>query len=277
MIKGFFKKIRKDKISIIFRKEVRELLKNKEILVTVILMPIIFSILIPMSMITLNFAEGQEIPEGDQVPEIFRNLATYWDESSDLQKVTIVQTNLYLAFLIMIPMIVPMAISSDSIAGEKERKTIEGLLAAPVTKEEILIGKALAAAVPSIVISWVAEIIYITITDIIVYNLMGSRLILPNLFAVIMFFLLMPTQTLLSTLLMTSFSSKAKGSREALQKSGFFAMPIIFLVSAVIFLPLLVHPALTLASEVILILLMFIILKRATKNFNRNKLLSVGS
>jgi ABC-type Na+ efflux pump permease subunit len=277
MSKEFFKRIRKDKIGIIFHKEIRELLRNKEILVTVILMPIVFSVLIPMSMITLNLADEQEIPEGDQVPEIFRNLATYWDESSDLQKVTIVQTNLYLAFLIMIPMIVPMAISSDSVAGEKERKTIEGLLAAPLTKEEILLGKALAAAVPSIVISWVAEIIYIIITDIIVYNLMDGRLILPNLFAAIMFFLLMPTQTLLSTLLMTSFSSKARGSREALQKSGFFAIPIIFLISALIFLPLIVHPALTLVSELIMIGMMFIILKRATKNFNRDKLLSVGS
>ena len=276
MVKEFFRKIRKEKIKVIFRKEVKELLKNKEILVTVIIMPIIFSLLIPMSMITLNLAEDQEIPEGDQVPEIFRNLASFWDESTDLQKVSIVQANLYLAFLIMIPMMVPMAISSDSVAGEKERKTIEGLLAAPITKEEILLGKALAAAVPSIVISWIAEIIYIISTDIILYNIIG-RIILPNLFAAIMFIFLMPTQTILSTLLMTSFSSKARGSREALQKSGFFAIPIIFIVSALIFLPLLVHPALTLVSEVILILLMFIILRRATKNFNRNKLLSVGS
>lgn len=276
MIKEFLRKIRKDKVKIIFLKEIKELLRNKEILVTVIIMPIVFSILIPTSMITLNFAEEQEIPEGDQVPEIFRNLAPFWDESTDLQKVSIVQANLYLAFLIMIPMMVPMAISSDSIAGEKERKTIEGLLAAPITKEEILIGKALAAAVPSIVISWIAEIIYIIFTDIVIHNIMG-RIILPNLFAVIMFFLLMPTQTLLSTLLMTSFSSKAKGSREALQKSGFFAMPIIFLISALIFLPLLVHPSLTLASEVIMVLLLLVFLRRATKNFNRNKLLSVGS
>lgn len=276
MIKEFLRKIRKDKVKIIFLKEIKELLRNKEILVTVIIMPIVFSILIPTSMITLNFAEEQEIPEGDQVPEIFRNLAPFWDESTDLQKVSIVQANLYLAFLIMIPMMVPMAISSDSIAGEKERKTIEGLLAAPITKEEILIGKALAAAVPSIVISWIAEIIYIIFTNIVIHNIMG-RIILPNLFAVIMFFLLMPTQTLLSTLLMTSFSSKAKGSREALQKSGFFAMPIIFLISALIFLPLLVHPSLTLASEVIMVLLLLVFLRRATKNFNRNKLLSVGS
>lgn len=276
MIKEFLRKIRKDKVKIIFLKEIKELLRNKEILVTVIIMPIVFSILIPTSMITLNFAEEQEIPEGDQVLEIFRNLAPFWDESTDLQKVSIVQANLYLAFLIMIPMMVPMAISSDSIAGEKERKTIEGLLAAPITKEEILIGKALAAAVPSIVISWIAEIIYIIFTNIVIHNIMG-RIILPNLFAVIMFFLLMPTQTLLSTLLMTSFSSKAKGSREALQKSGFFAMPIIFLISALIFLPLLVHPSLTLASEVIMVLLLLVFLRRATKNFNRNKLLSVGS
>ena len=47
MIKEFLRKIRKDKVKIIFLKEIKELLRNKEILVTVIIMPIVFSILIP--------------------------------------------------------------------------------------------------------------------------------------------------------------------------------------------------------------------------------------
>ncbi|MGC9778774.1 MAG: ABC transporter permease subunit [Candidatus Heimdallarchaeota archaeon] len=274
MTNRLFKRVRKNKITTIFRKEIREILKNKEILITIIIMPIVFSLLVPASMIALSLTDQSDISETDQAPDIFRNMTPYWDELNDLQKITILQANFYLAFLIMIPMIVPMAISSDSIAGEKERKTIEVLLASPVSEEEILLGKALAAAVPSIIISWVAEIIYIIFTNIVVFGIMG-RIVLPNIFAGIMFLFLIPTQTFLSTLLMTSISSRSRGAREALQKSGLIVTPYLLIISAIIFVPLLVHPLLTLASWFVLVLLTFLTLKITTKTFKRDKLLSL--
>lgn len=237
-------------------------------------MPIMFSVLIPASMVTLQFAESEETGEMDTIPDIFGNLAPYWDELNDLQKITLLQADMYLAFLIMIPLIVPMAISGDSIAGEKERKTIESLIAAPITETELFWGKVLAASAPSIVISWVAEIIYIIFTDAIIYNIMGGRIVLPDLFATLMFFLLMPTQTILSTLVMTTISSRSKGSREAMQKSGLLATPMIIFVSGIVFVPLLVHPLLCLVSELILIFLIYVVMKSAVKSFNREKLLS---
>ena len=261
----------------LFQKELKELLKNKEILVTIIIMPIIFALLVPASMITLNFADTSDIDDTDVGFDIFRNMAPYWDELDNLQKVTVIQSNFYLAFLIMIPMVVPMAISSDSIAGEKERKTIERLLAAPITNQELFIGKALAAAFPTIVISLVAEIVYIIFTDIILYDLMNQRIILPNIFSAVMFVLIIPAQTILTTLIMTAISSRSKGSREALQKSGIIAMPYIFLIATIVFLPMLVHPLLSIASGAIIIGICLLIFRVATNSFKRDKLLSVGS
>ncbi len=277
MAKRTSKKLRKEKIFLIFKKEFQELLRNKEILATIVIMPIIFAVLVPISMVTLQFTDQEDLGEENQLSDIFKNIAPNWDELNDLQRISLLQANMYLAFLIMIPMTVPMATSGDSIAGEKERQTIESLLAAPISETELFLGKALAASSLSIAISWVAEIIYIIFTDVILYDIMGGKLALPNTFAFLMFFLLMPTQTLLSTLIMTAISSRSKGSREAMQKGGLLATPLILFVSAIVFIPLIIHPLLCLASEGILIMLTLVILKAAVKGFNREKLLSVGS
>ena len=58
-------------------------------------------------------------------------------------------------FLVM-PVFVPILISSQSVAGEKERRTLEPLLASPVTAVELVAGKSLASLVPAVAISWVA-------------------------------------------------------------------------------------------------------------------------
>ena len=58
-------------------------------------------------------------------------------------------------FLVM-PVFVPILISSQSVAGEKERRTLEPLLASPVTAAELVAGKSLASLVPAVGISWVA-------------------------------------------------------------------------------------------------------------------------
>jgi ABC-type Na+ efflux pump permease subunit len=276
MAKKLFSNIRKEKVSTVFKKDLRELFKSKEIVLTLIIMPIVFAILVPSSMIALNFSEGMQ-DNNQEFLDVFSNISVYWPNLTDLQKTALVQVNLNLTFLLIIPMMVPMAICGDSIAGEKERKTIEGLLAAPISESEILLGKALASTLPTIVISWLAEIIYIIYTDIILYNLMGKRIILPNLFAVIMFFIIIPTQTIFSTVLMTRISSKSAGSKEALQRSSLVNIPFLLLSMALFFFPLFIHPLVCLGSATIMIVLTILTLLQAAKNINRDMLLTTSS
>jgi ABC-type Na+ efflux pump permease subunit len=57
-------------------------------------------------------------------------------------------------YLLLIPALVPSAIAAYAIVGEREQGTLEPVLTTPVRREEFLLGKALAALIPTIAISY---------------------------------------------------------------------------------------------------------------------------
>jgi ABC-type transport system involved in multi-copper enzyme maturation permease subunit len=56
--------------------------------------------------------------------------------------------------LMLIPLLIPVFIASSSVVGEREQGTLEPVLTTPVTREEILTGKAVAAAIPAICVAY---------------------------------------------------------------------------------------------------------------------------
>jgi ABC-type Na+ efflux pump permease subunit len=56
--------------------------------------------------------------------------------------------------LLIVPAIIPATIAAYSVVGERDQGTLEPLLTTPVRRGEILIGKALAAVVPSVAIGY---------------------------------------------------------------------------------------------------------------------------
>jgi ABC-type Na+ efflux pump permease subunit len=59
-----------------------------------------------------------------------------------------------LAYMLGIPAVVPAAVAAYSVVGERQQGTLEPVLTTPIRHEELLLGKALAALVPSLVISY---------------------------------------------------------------------------------------------------------------------------
>ena len=66
----------------------------------------------------------------------------------------------FMLLFMMLPLIIPATIASYSIVGEKTTRTLEPLLATPVTDLELLAGKGLAAAIPAILATWGAFLVY---------------------------------------------------------------------------------------------------------------------
>jgi ABC-type Na+ efflux pump permease subunit len=60
-----------------------------------------------------------------------------------------------LSFFFVIPAILPAAVAAYSVVGEREQGTLESLLVTPATDAELLRGKAIAAAAPTVLLSWV--------------------------------------------------------------------------------------------------------------------------
>jgi ABC-2 type transport system permease protein len=109
-------------------KEVRDYRRNKFIASTMAVMPILFMV---APVITI-FNLPASIPAGRLDAGI----------------------GISLLYLTLIPALVPAVISSYSVVGEREQGTLEPVLTTPVRAEELLLGKALAAFVPTLAISY---------------------------------------------------------------------------------------------------------------------------
>ena len=59
-----------------------------------------------------------------------------------------------MAYFLLIPAMVPMAIATQSVIGEKTARSLEPQLATPMEVSELLIGKAIASAAPAVVATW---------------------------------------------------------------------------------------------------------------------------
>ena len=61
---------------------------------------------------------------------------------------------LSLIYMLVIPVSVPAVLSAYSVVGERGQGTLESVLTTPIRRQEFLIGKALAAFVPALVIAY---------------------------------------------------------------------------------------------------------------------------
>lgn len=81
-----------------------------------------------------------------------------------------------LCFFIPVFMLLPTMISNvtatASFVGEREQKTIEGLLYTPLNRQELLLGKIVASFAPATVITWFSVIVYGIILDTLGYRIL---------------------------------------------------------------------------------------------------------
>lgn len=143
-------------VQTILDKEWAEVFKNKMVLFTIILMPLLFTAL---PLIMLSLTAGTAVPGGDSadVPEQFYSVCGTMDSTSCMQ---IYLVNMFLILFMMMPLIIPITIAAYSIVGEKTTRSLEPLLATPISTEELLTGKALAAAIPAIGATWLCFFIF---------------------------------------------------------------------------------------------------------------------
>lgn len=113
------------RVGAVLVKELRDFRRNKFIIGTIVVLPLIF-IIVPIS-------------------DLFR------DAPARLQTV---QVGTSLLLLLVAPVVMPATIAAYSVVGEKEQGTLEPVLTTPVRREELLLGKATAALLPSVAIAY---------------------------------------------------------------------------------------------------------------------------
>jgi ABC-type Na+ efflux pump permease subunit len=112
------------RVRAVFRKEVREFRRNRFVVGTMAVLPLVFLI---TPMITIF-----KIPATASGPQIEAAVGTIS------------------LLLLIVPIALPPVIAAYSVVGERDQGTLEPVLTTPVTAPELLLGKAAAAFAPSV-------------------------------------------------------------------------------------------------------------------------------
>jgi len=141
-----------NKIKIIVRKEWAEVFKNRMVLFTVAFLPLIMTAL-PLAIIygtgTANVGNSLN---SDVPAEMVNAMCTKGLSGAECFQVFMVSE--FMMLFMILPLAIPGTIAAYSIVGEKTTRSLEPLLATPITTAELLIGKCLAAVIPAVIATY---------------------------------------------------------------------------------------------------------------------------
>jgi ABC-type transport system involved in multi-copper enzyme maturation permease subunit len=128
--------VSKSRVRAIFHKELREYRRNGNIIVAMVIFPLIFLIQPLITVLTETAAAANGLAQEH-----------------------------VLLYMLAIPALVPTALASYSVVGERQQGTLEPVLTTPIRREEFLLGKALAAFIPSLAISYAVVVLFLACVE----------------------------------------------------------------------------------------------------------------
>jgi ABC-type transport system involved in multi-copper enzyme maturation permease subunit len=210
------------RVRAIFRKELREYRRNGSIIATMAILPLIFLI----QPLVVAFA----LPTSASGAVRHEHLLLY---------------------MLGIPALVPAAVAAYSVVGERQQGTLEPVLTTPIRHEEFLLGKALAAFVPSIVISYAVYAFFLACVEVFARPAVASALLRgPELVAQLLF---TPLIAGWSIWLGIAISTRSSEVRVAQQFGLLASLPSVAVTSVIAFN--VIHATLGLALGLAVLLL----------------------
>lgn len=122
--------------------------------------------------------------------------------------------NSFSFFVVIGAAFVPLGIAAYSIVGEKVEKSLEPLLATPLTDGEILLGKAIAAALPALIAMYAGAAVFMAGIDAVTSGKLGYNYF-PNWTFGVMLLVLVPAAVVMSVLYSVIISSRVNDVRSA--------------------------------------------------------------
>jgi ABC-type Na+ efflux pump permease subunit len=270
--------IRLERVALVFGKDWLEIRRNWQVLFPLLVIPLVFAIMLPLMVIGSTVSvPAQASSYGLQtvlktMPVRVRGeIAGMTGQQAIMY---IVSVYLFAPIFLVIPIMASTIIASDSFAGEKERRTVEPLLATPLSDSEMLLGKMLVSFAPAVVVTSAAFLVYSAVIDYFTLELFGGRPLFPNNTWLMLIFALAPTLAFADIGLTVLISARAKGVREAQQISALLLVPLIGIVVGQVSGAMLLDPWLVIAMAGALMATDFVIFVASIKTFGRDHMLA---
>jgi ABC-type transport system involved in multi-copper enzyme maturation permease subunit len=215
--------ISRRRVRAIFRKELRDFRRNRTVVWAMAVIPLIFLI---------------------QPVVVVKKLS-----ASDAGFLAHAHVLLY---MLAIPALVPALVASFAVVGERMQATLEPVLTTPIRREELLLGKALAAFVPAVGVAYAVYAAFIAYVKLFADPAVASALVRgPDILAQVVF---TPLVAAWSISLGMAISTRLSDARAAQQLGMLASLPTVVVTSLTAFD--VIHPSLGLAIGAAALLLL---------------------
>jgi ABC-2 type transport system permease protein len=261
-----------DRVVTLIGKELREFRASPAAVVPAALV-VIVTILLPFLVIVIvPRATGQSLTADPAIKKALEFARAHTPHLAGLSLESAVEAFLFQQFLLLfllVPIVGAVSLGAYSVVGEKQGRTLEPLLTTPLSTSELLIGKALASFIPSLLMEMAGVAVYFLLIAIV-----GLPGVLGSLLTVrtgVLLFVVGPLAALVALQATIAVSSRANDPRSAQQVALLVVLPLVMLfvgqLAGAFFLTsalLLVLAALALAVWVLLIMLSVALFDRET-------------
>jgi ABC-2 type transport system permease protein len=240
------------------------------VLFTISFLPLIMTA-IPLGIIFSMRGETGMQDAMAEIPEQFNAFCPANLSGGDCFQVFMVSQ--FMIMFMLLPLAIPAAIASYSIVGEKTTRSLEPLLATPITTIELLLGKSLAAVIPAVVVTDIAFGIYA----------LGAFILIPNrsVFLAMMdarwliaIFLVGPLMAIMAVNFSVMISSRVNDPRVAEQLSMIVIIPVLGFFFGQIAGLFVINKQIILWSALVLVLLDAVLVYLAVRLFQRETILT---
>jgi ABC-2 type transport system permease protein len=266
--------VKSRKIWYLVRKDLMESLGNRMVVLPMIALPLILCVAMPAAMIILGLRSGVYIVSGSQLIE---RILPLYDIPARLagapERLLYVFLNyIIMPFFYIIPIMSSAVLAANSVAGEKERRSLETLLYSPISNRELVLGKLLSAFIPSIAISLGSFILYFAVSNGLFLAMRGTIVVDSPAWIPAML-LLAPAASLLGLGCSLIASIKAKSYVEAQQASALAILPCLLFIGAQIGGLVIVGPLGVVAAALVLFGLDYLLIAKAAPRFERERII----
>jgi ABC-2 type transport system permease protein len=226
----------------IVRKELRDFRRNRSLLIGMAIVPLVFCVQPLVTVFALNPAAS-----------------------------TSLRHEHVLLYMLGIPALVPSFVAAYSVVGERQQGTLEPVLTTPIRREELVLGKALAALLPALAVAYAVYGLVLACVELFAAEAVASALIRPaDLLAQLLFTPLLAGWSIWVAILI---STRSNDIRVAQQFASLASLPTIAVTTLVALNVIKVSLAVGLVAAGVLLLLNRIGWRLVSAMFDRERLI----
>ena len=235
------------RVRTIVDKEWAEVFKNRLVLFTVVFLPLLFTAL-PLGVLygTRSAAGGT----GGDLPPSFLKICGSLNTGDCLQYYIL---NQFLILFMIMPLIIPISIAAYSIVGEKTTRSLEPLLATPISTLELLVGKSLAATIPAVLATWAGFTVFLAAAPFVGTAAAVIRQVLTPTWLLAVF-VIGPLMAVLAVNFAVLVSSRVNDPRAAEQISAVLIVPLLAVFFGQIAGVIVLNPGFMLVAAIVLLI-----------------------